>query len=100
MPATPNLPRISEWALRLITQLESSNQQIMLFGAWYDGYRGLKLPIGTGAVEGSCKFVVQSRFKRPGTRPVRAKGLREMFTLKLTRLNGHWGTLWSHLRAA
>jgi len=31
----------------------------------YDQYRRWRLPIGTGAVEGSCKFVVQSRFKRP-----------------------------------
>ena len=32
----------------------------------YGRYRKFGLPIGTGAVEGSCKFVVQSRFKRPG----------------------------------
>ena len=63
----------------------------------YDRYRRLKLPIGTGAVEGSCKFVVQSRFKKPGARWSEA-GLRQMLALKLSRLNDRWETLWPHLR--
>lgn len=63
----------------------------------YDRYRRLKLPIGTGAVEGSCKFVVQSRFKKPGARWSEA-GLRQMLALKLSRLNNRWETLWPHLR--
>jgi hypothetical protein len=64
----------------------------------YQRYRRLNLPIGTGAVEGSCKFVVQSRFKRPGSRWSR-KGLANMLSLKMARLNGHWDTLWPCLRA-
>jgi hypothetical protein len=63
----------------------------------YDRYRRLKLPIGTGAVEGSCKFVVQSRFKKPGAR-WSERGLRQMLDLKLARLNNQWETLWPHLR--
>jgi hypothetical protein len=63
----------------------------------YDRYRRLKLPIGTGAVEGSCKFVVQSRFKKPGAR-WSEPGLRRMLALKLARLNNQWETLWPHLR--
>jgi hypothetical protein len=63
----------------------------------YDRYRRLKLPIGTGAVEGSCKFVVQSRFKKPGARWSEL-GLRQMLALKLARLNDQWETLWPHLR--
>ena len=63
----------------------------------YDRYRRLKLPIGTGAVEGSCKFVVQSRFKKPGARWSES-GLRKMLALKLARLNNQWETLWPHLR--
>jgi hypothetical protein len=63
----------------------------------YDQYRRWKLPIGTGAVEGSCKFVVQSRFKKPGAR-WSDLGLRQMLALKLARLNGQWETLWPHLR--
>ena len=63
----------------------------------YDRYRRLKLPIGTGAVEGSCKFVVQARFKKPGARWSEC-GLRHMLDLKLARLNQQWETLWPHLR--
>jgi hypothetical protein len=65
----------------------------------YDQYRRWKLPIGMGAVEGSCKFVVQSRFKKPGARWSNS-GLRQMLALKLARLNGQWETVWPHLRLA
>ena len=64
----------------------------------YDRYRARKLPIGTGMVEGSCKFVVQSRFKRPGSR-WSPEGLARMLALKLMRLNHHWDRLWPHLKA-
>ena len=63
----------------------------------YGRYRKLGLPIGTGAVEGSCKFVVQSRFKRPGSRWSH-EGLGRMLALKLVRLNGRWESLWPHLQ--
>ena len=65
----------------------------------YSQYRWLKLPIGTGAVEGSCKFVVQSRFKRPGSRWSHP-GLTRMLALKLMRVNHRWESLWPHLKAA
>lgn len=65
----------------------------------YAGYRRMGLPIGTGIVEGSCKFVVQSRFKRPGSR-WSEDGLRWLLALKLMRLNNCWEVLWPHLRAA
>lgn len=64
----------------------------------YDQYRRWRLPIGTGAVEGSCKFVVQSRFKRAGAR-WSASGLSQMLALKVARLNDRWETLWPHLKA-
>ena len=53
----------------------------------------------SGAVEGSCKFLVQSRFKRPGSR-WSAGGLRSMPALKLLRANDRWEVLWPHLEAA
>ena len=65
----------------------------------YGRFRQMKLPISTGAVEGACKFVVQSRFKRPGSRWSR-DGLSSMLALKLFRLNDHWEILWPHLSAA
>ncbi len=64
----------------------------------YDQFRRWQLPIGTGAVEGSCKFVVQSRFKRAGTR-WSAQGLGRMLNLKLARVNDRWELLWPQLKA-
>lgn len=61
------------------------------------GPRGL--PIGTGSVEGACKHVVQSRFKRPGMR-WSEPGLKHMPTRKVARLNRHWELLWPHLNVA
>ena len=65
----------------------------------YGRFRQMKLPISTGAVEGACKFVVQSRFKRAGMRWSR-DGLGSMLALKLMRLNDRWELLWPHLNAA
>lgn len=65
----------------------------------YGRFRRMRLPIGTGAVEGGCKFVVQSRFKKPGARWTEP-GLRKMLALKVVRLNGWWQDLWPNLRIA
>ena len=62
-------------------------------------YKRMRLPIGTGAVEGSCKFVVQARFKLPGCR-WSPSGLAQMLALKQLRLNGHWERLWHSPKAA
>ena len=64
-----------------------------------DRFRQMRLPIATGAVEGACKHVVQTRFKRPGSRWSR-EGLKSMLALKLMRLNDRWEVLWPHLTAA
>jgi hypothetical protein len=72
-----------------------TNQQPMryaLFKRWH-------LPIGTGAVEGSCKFLVQSRFKLPGCRWSHG-GLAHMLALKRLRLDGYWDRLWPFRNAA
>jgi hypothetical protein len=65
----------------------------------YGRFRQMKLPIGTGAVEGSCRFVVQSRLKRPGAR-WSPTGLDNMLALKLARLNNRWEQIWPHLNVA
>jgi hypothetical protein len=65
----------------------------------YDRYKRMRLPIGTGAVEGSCKFVIQERFKLPGCRWSHT-GLQQMLALKQLRLNGHWDLLWPFKTAA
>lgn len=65
----------------------------------YGRFRQMRLPIGTGAVEGACKHVVQSRLKRAGTRWSQP-GLTSMLALKVTRLNNRWEELWPKLYAA
>ena len=70
--------------------------------AWrmrYGRFRQMNLPIGTGAVEGACKHVVQSRFKRAGTR-WSPEGLRRMLALKVLRLNEQWERLWPTMKVA
>ena len=70
--------------------------------AWrmrYSRFRQMGLPIGTGAVEGACKHVVRSRFKRAGMR-WSDPGLRSMLALRLLRLNDRWEQLWPHHKAA
>jgi hypothetical protein len=93
-PAGRRLSESAATAVRRNLEYFRTNRQRMC----YDRYRREKLPIGTGMVEGSCKFVVQSRFKRPGSRWSR-EGLDRMLALKLLRLNHHWERLWPHLKA-
>jgi hypothetical protein len=92
---SPRLPPERATVVRRNLEYFRTNQHRMR----YDQYRRWRLPIGTGAVEGSCKFVVQSRFKRPGSRWSR-QGLGQMLALKLVRLNDRWETLWPHLKTA
>jgi hypothetical protein len=53
----------------------------------YDRYQRMKLPIGSGLVEGSCKFVVGKRFKGNGMRWKRGDNTR-VLKARLARLNG------------
>jgi hypothetical protein len=53
----------------------------------YDQYRGLGYPIGSGLVEGSCKFVIGKRFKGSGMRWKRADNQATLNT-RLAEING------------
>jgi hypothetical protein len=91
----PVLPLERQVIVRRNREYFHTNQHRMryaLFKRWH-------LPIGTGAVEGSCKFVVQSRFKLPGSRWSHT-GLERMLDLKRLRLDGYWDELWSFRKAA
>lgn len=91
----PGLPAERQSIVRRNRDYFRTNQERMryaLFKRWH-------LPIGTGAVEGSCKFVVQSRFKLPGCHWSHA-GLERMLALKQLRLNNCWDELWSFRKAA
>jgi hypothetical protein len=54
----------------------------------YDEYKEAGLPIGSGLVEGNCKFVVGKRFKGSGMRWKRADNIKVLQT-RLAKLNGN-----------
>jgi len=91
----PTLPPQRQQIVRRNRDYFRTNQQRLryaLFKRWH-------LPIGTGAVEGSCQFVVESRFKLPGCRWSHT-GLGRMLALKRLRLDGYWDQLWPFRKAA
>ena len=54
----------------------------------YDAYRAAGLPIGSGLVEGSCKFIVAKRFKGSGMRWKRQDNIR-VLRVRVEKLNGN-----------
>ena len=62
----------------------------------YDEYLAADLPIGSGKVEGSCKFVIGKRFKGNGMRWKKADNVK-VLRARLAKLNGY---LEPHYRAS
>ncbi len=54
----------------------------------YDAYKSQGFPIGSGLVEGSCKFVVSKRFKGSGMRWKRQDNIR-VLRVRVEKLNGN-----------
>lgn len=54
--------------------------------------------IGSGSVEGACKHLVQTRFKRAGMR-WKGRGFDEVLELRIGRLNGTLDDFWQRARA-
>jgi hypothetical protein len=54
----------------------------------YDAYKAQGFPIGSGLVEGSCKFVVAKRFKGSGMRWKRKDNIR-VLRVRVEKLNGN-----------
>ena len=54
--------------------------------------------IGSGSVEGACKHLVQTRFKRAGMR-WKGRGFDEVLELRIGRLNGTLDGFWQRARA-
>lgn len=52
------------------------------------------LAVGSGAVEGACKHVIQSRFKRAGMR-WKSPGFLKILALRMARLNGTFQAFWA-----
>jgi uncharacterized protein UPF0236 len=90
------LKRMRPWkkALRealaqLIGYVERNRTRIRYQEPWQCG-----LAIGSGAVEGACKHVIQSRFKRAGMR-WKQPGFLNILALRLAHLNGTLQAFWA-----
>jgi len=77
-------------ALRgLIGYVENNRGRIDYQRPWEDG-----LAVGSGSVEGACKHLVQSRFKRAGMR-WKTPGFLNVVELRVARLNGTDREFWA-----
>jgi Uncharacterised protein family (UPF0236) len=74
---------------QLIAYVERNQSRIRYYEPWQGG-----LAVGSGAVEGACKHVIHSRFKRAGMR-WKSPGFLHILTLRLARLNGMFHAFWA-----
>lgn len=74
---------------QLIGYVERNRTRIRYQEPWQSG-----LAVGSGAVEGACKHVIQSRFKRAGMR-WKPPGFLNVLALRLARLNGTFEAFWA-----
>jgi hypothetical protein len=74
---------------QLIGYVERNRTRIRYQAPWRRG-----LAVGSGAVEGACKHVIQSRFKRAGMR-WKPPGFLNVLALRLARLNGTFQAFWA-----
>jgi hypothetical protein len=75
--------------VQLIGYVARNRTRIRYQQPWYAG-----LAVGSGAVEGACKHVIQSRFKRAGMR-WNPPGFLNVLALRLARLNGDFQAFWA-----
>jgi hypothetical protein len=74
---------------RLISYVERNRTRIRYQEPWHRG-----LAVGSGAVEGACKHVIQSRFKRAGMR-WKPLGFLNVLALRIARLNKTLQAFWA-----
>jgi hypothetical protein len=74
---------------QLIGYAEHNRTRIKYHEPWPRG-----LAVGSGSVEGGCKHVIQSRFKRAGMRG-KQPGFLNVLALRLASLNGTFDALWA-----
>ncbi len=74
---------------RLIGYVERNRTRIRYQKPWHSG-----LAVGSGAVEGACKHVIQSRFKRAGMR-WKQPGFLNVLALRIAQLNGTFQAFWA-----
>lgn len=59
----------------------------------YARYREEGWPVGSGAIEGTCKHLVKERFGITGARWKRDQ-IQDVLALRLAQFNGEWDTYW------
>lgn len=74
---------------QLLGYVERNRPRIRYQEPWHRG-----LAVGSGAVEGACKHVIQSRFKRAGMR-WKQPGFLNVLALRLASLNGTFEAFWA-----
>jgi hypothetical protein len=75
--------------VQLIGDVAHHRTRIRYQASWHSG-----LAVGSGAVEGACKHVIYSRFKRAGMR-WKPPGFLHVWALRLARLNGTFQAFWA-----
>jgi hypothetical protein len=74
---------------QLIGYVERNRTRMRYQEPWQCG-----LAVGSGAVEGTCKHVIQCRFKRAGMR-WKPPGFLNVLALRMARLNGTFQAFWA-----
>ncbi len=74
---------------QLIGYVERNRTRITYQVPWHTG-----LAVGSGAVEGACKHVIQSRFKRAGIR-WKQPGFLNVLAWRIAHLNGTFQAFWA-----
>jgi hypothetical protein len=85
----PRQPAVQEALAQLIGYVEKNRTRIGYREPWHMG-----LAVGSGAVEGACKHVIQARFKRAGMR-WKLQGFLNVLELRLARLNATLEAFWA-----
>jgi hypothetical protein len=80
---------VREALAQLIGYVERNRTRIRYQEPWHQG-----LAVGSGVVEGACKHVIQSRFKRAGMR-WKQSGFLNVLALRLASLNESFQAFWA-----
>lgn len=62
----------------------------------YRDYEAMNLPIGSGAIEGTCKNLIKGRMDGVGMRWDAEQGIERMTALRVRLFNDRWSDLWPH----
>jgi hypothetical protein len=88
----PRQPTVWEGLQALLGYIESNRSRLAYKEPWHTG-----LAVGSGAVEGACKHIVQARFKRAGM-CWKQQGFLNGLKLRLSRLTTTLDAFWAHRR--